>query len=86
MYNKSKPRSTNNVLPMEINIIFRINTNSFLADRREGTDLDTLSDFIANQLTTCQLREVLNKEYKDGKHLSCSGENEGRKRKKMGGK
>ena len=48
MYNKSKPRSTNNVLPMEINIIFRINTNSFLADRREGTDLDTLSDFIAN--------------------------------------
>ena len=30
---------------MEINIIFRINSNSFLADRREGTDFDTLSYF-----------------------------------------
>ena len=30
---------------MEINIIFRINSNSSSADRGEGTDPDTISDF-----------------------------------------
>ena len=33
------------MLPMEINIIFRINSNSSSADRGEGTDPDTISDF-----------------------------------------
>ena len=45
IYKKSKQASTKNVLPMEMNVIFRINTNRFLADRREGTDFDTLSCF-----------------------------------------
>ena len=45
IYNKSKQESTKYVLPMECNITFRINTNSILADRREGTDFDTLSYF-----------------------------------------
>ena len=45
IYNNSKQAITKNVLPMEINMIFRINSNSFLADRREGTDFDTLSYF-----------------------------------------
>ena len=43
--NKLKQTSTNNVLPMEINIVFGINTNSSSAGRRESTDLDILSDF-----------------------------------------
>ena len=43
-HNKSKLTSNNNVLPMHI-IIFNINTNSYSADRIEGTDLDALSDF-----------------------------------------
>ena len=42
MYNKSKQTSTNNVLPMEIYIMFGINSNSSSADRREGTNLDAL--------------------------------------------
>lgn len=45
-YKKSKQTSTNNVLPMDINIIFRIKTNGFSADRREGTDFNNLSDNI----------------------------------------
>ena len=42
MYNKSKQTSTNNVLPMEIYIMFGINSNSSSADRREGNNLDAL--------------------------------------------
>ena len=30
---------------MEVNIVFKVNTNSPSADRRESTNLDTLSDF-----------------------------------------
>ena len=45
IYNKLKHTSTGNVLPMEIDIMFEINANSFLTDKREGTDLDTLSHF-----------------------------------------
>ena len=33
------------MLSTKINIVFRINTNSSLADGREDTDLSTLSDF-----------------------------------------
>ena len=45
MYNKSKKTNTNNLLLMEVNIIFRINTNSSSADRKEGTNLLTIPDF-----------------------------------------
>lgn len=45
IHNKSKQRSTKNVLSTKVNIVFRINTNSSLADGREDTDLSTLSDF-----------------------------------------
>ena len=45
IHNKSKQRSTKNVLSTKINIVFRINTNRSLADGREDTDLSTLSDF-----------------------------------------
>lgn len=45
IHNKSKQRSTKNVLSTKINIVFRINTNSSLADGGEDTDLSTLSDF-----------------------------------------
>ena len=41
----SKQTSTNNVLLMKVNIVFKVNTNSPSADRRESTNLDTLSDF-----------------------------------------
>ena len=41
----SKQSSSNNVLPMEINIVFEINTNSPSANRRESTNLNTFSDF-----------------------------------------
>ena len=46
IYNKTKEASTNNVLYMEIDIMFGINTNNSSANRREGTDLDTPLDFI----------------------------------------
>ena len=39
---------TNNMLPMEIKIIFEIKTNIPSADRREASNLDTLSDFKNN--------------------------------------
>ena len=41
----SKQSSSNNVLPMEINIVFEINTNSPSANRRESPNLNTFSDF-----------------------------------------
>ena len=44
IYNNFIQTSTNNVLPVEIYIMFQIKTNSCSADRREGTELDTLSD------------------------------------------
>ena len=45
IHNNSKQTTTNNALPIEMNLVFGINTNSCSADRKEGTDLDTLSDF-----------------------------------------
>ena len=45
IHNNSKQTTTNNALPMEMNHVFIINTNSSSADRKEGTDLNTLSDF-----------------------------------------
>ena len=50
IYNKTKEASTNNVLYMEIDIMFGINTNNSSANRREGIDLDTPSEFIKKQL------------------------------------
>ena len=88
-YNSSKLTSTNNVLPMEINIIFGINTNNSSAERKDGCYLDTLSDFakkiifdfIASYLAI-QGGPTQNRE---GEHLSGSGENEHMKRKKWKG-
>ena len=40
-YNKLNQTSTNNVFPVEVNIIFGINTNSSSADRKECSDLNT---------------------------------------------
>ena len=75
---------------MEIDIMFEINTNNSSANRREGTDLDTPSEFIkkqlilgVQQLATQQLKEVLTKENRDGKHLSGNRESDQKKRKKM---
>ena len=76
MYNKSKQTSTNNVLPMEIYIIFGINSNSSSADRREGTNLDAFSDFtkncflileIASQLAVWQFKQVALEKLSKGK-------------------
>ena len=50
IYNKSKQTSTNDALRMDVNIILWTNTNSSSSDRKEGTDLDTLSDFTKKNL------------------------------------
>ena len=41
---------------------------------------------IASQLATLQFKEVLSRENRDEKHLSDSGQNKQRKRKKIEGK
>ena len=81
--------STNNVLPMEINIIFGINTNNSSAERKDGCYLDTLSDF-AKKIIFAFIASYLAiqgspTQNREGEHLSGSGKNEDMKRKKWKG-
>ena len=79
---------------MEVNIIFRINTNSSSADRKEGTNLLTIPDFtkkIIFDFRNSQLASYLviqggPIEHREGKHSSGSEENEQSRCKKTKGK
>ena len=69
------------------NIIFGINTNSSSADRREGTDLETLSGFTEkNNFWFWKYLANFLAVQGSLKHLDDSWENEQRERKKMGDK
>ena len=47
IYKKSKHASTNDGLPKEIKFMFGINVNSSSAERKDSTNLDTVSDIIS---------------------------------------
>ena len=56
-YNKLKQTSANNVLAIEINIMLGININSSSsADGREGTNLDTPSEFTQTKKVILQFK------------------------------
>ena len=64
------------MVAMEIDVLVGFNANSSSSKRREGTNLDTLSDFIKKKnlilkVATWQFKEVL-KVNKEGKHLNGS--------------
>ena len=78
IYNKLERSSTNNVLPMEINIIFRINRWQKRSLRSRYSDfIKKIASYLAAQGSRKEQR---------GKILSGSGENEQRKSKKIEGK
>ena len=78
IYNKSERSSTNNVLPMEINIIFRINRSQKRSLRSRYSDFTKkIASYLAAQGGLKEQR---------GKILSGSGKNEQRKSKKIEGK
>ena len=75
---KPKRSSTNNVLPMEINIIFRINRSQKRSLRSRYSDFTKkIASYLAAQGGLKEQR---------GKILSGSGKNEQRKSKKIEGK